>query len=721
MKCAREFIWVGLVAIATVSAFGAGVLQPGTDAGSKSKDSVVAPPSPRDARDLGIGRYVPDVNGLDLNGKPVSWRSGRGEKLTVIALTSVTCPLCKKFAPSLARIEAAYAGQGVKFVYINVSGEDSADDMHGQIKDHAFKGLYLNDKDQSIVTALHAKTTTEMFVIDGGNTLVYRGAVSDQYGVGFSHDAPRQRFLENALDAALAGQRPTISATSSPGCAIELAADAAKHAAATEPATITYTKDIARIVQNNCIECHRSGGVAPFSLETFEAVSKRASMIRTVTQEGIMPPWFAVEPKADGDGKVNDTPSHAESPWANDRSLSDAEKDTIAAWIKAGKPRGNDADLPLPSTFATGEWRIGKPSAVYQLPEPIAIKADGVMPYQIVMVPTNLAEDTWVRGTQIIPTDKAVVHHVLVFVLPEAALRDPNIRRQAAIDESGGFFAAYVPGNDSVVYPDGLAKRLPKKSVLLFQIHYTPNGKATRDQMKIGFLFDEQAPKHIVRTAGIAGRGLSIPPNAANHQERASVRMPADAKVLAFMPHMHVRGKAFRYELDRPGDAGSGDDQGLGGGRELLLDIPRYDFNWQLRYLRREPLDVPKGSTIYATAWFDNSAGNPANPDPSKTVRWGSQTYDEMMLGYVEYYLLNEDPAHPEELPAGSTPGRQRGPGGGAGAGGRGLSFESLLTQFDTNKDGKIEKKEVPENLHRQFDRLDRNKDGVLTKDDFGR
>jgi hypothetical protein len=140
-----------------------------------------------------------------------------------------------------------------------------------------------------------------------------------------------------------------------------------------------------------------------------------------------------------------------------------------------------------------------------------------------------------------------------------------------------------------------------------------------------------------------------------------------------------------------------------------------------LRYTLREPLDAPAGSTLIGTAWFDNSAENPANPDPTKTVRWGPQTYDEMMLGYVEYYLVNEDPAHPEELPAGSTPGRRRGPGGAAGAGGRGLSFESLLTQFDANKDGKIEKKEVPENLHRQFDRLDRSKDGVLTKDDFGR
>lgn len=704
MKCAREIVWSGLVAIAAVSAFGAGMLQPGSTPASKPGDSVIAPPSPRDARELGIGRYVADARGEDLSGKQTSWRTGRGEKLTVIALTSVTCPLCKKFAPSLARIEAAYAAKGVKFVYVNVSGTDSADDMRGQIKDQGFKGLYLNDKSQSIVAMLGAKTTTEVFVVDAASTLVYRGAVSDQYGVGFSHNAPRQRFLENALDAVLAGKQPDITATSSPGCAIELEGDAAKPAAP----TITYTKDIARIIANNCLECHRSGGVAPFSLETFEAVSRRASMIRAVTEEGIMPPWFAA-PHTDADGKP------LESPWANDRSLSQAEKDTIAAWIAAGKPKGDEKDMPLPRTFAQSKggvgWTIGEPDAIFQIPEPIAIKAEGTMPYQNVMVPTRLTEDKWVRAMQIVPTDKSVVHHVLVFVLPEAALNDPALRRQSAIDESRGYWAAYVPGNDSVVFPDRLAKRLPKGAVLMFQIHYTPNGKATKDQIKIGVVYQSQTPTHIVRTAAVADRRIEIPPGANNHEEQATVRLPADARLLAFMPHMHVRGKAYRYELQRPGETEP----------TIILDIPRYDFNWQLRYTLREPLDAPAGSTLIGTAWYDNSAENPANPDPTKTVRWGPQTYDEMMLGYVEYYLVNEDPAHPEELPAGTPRTPRRGPGGGAGAGGRGLSFENLLTQFDANKDGKIEKKEVPENLHRQFDRLDRSGDGVLTKDDFGR
>lgn len=699
MMSPRQTICCGLVAVAGAVALGAGAPQASDVPPSTQDVSAIAPPSPRDARELGIGRYVGDASGTDLSGKTISWRDGRGDKLTVIALTSVTCPLCKKFAPSMARVEDAYAGKGVRFVYVNVSGQDAAGDMRAQVKDHGFKGLYLNDAKLALASVLGAKTTTEVFVIDAGNTLVYRGAVSDQYGAGFSHPAPRQRFLESALDAALEGRAPNIAATTAPGCAIELPAAAAGASAAAprQPAPVTYARHISRIMQNNCIECHRTGGVAPFSLETYEAVSRRATMIRTVTQEGIMPPWFAARP-ADTGG----TGQH--SPWANDRSLSQADKDSIVAWIAADKPRGDEKDLPLPRTFAQSEWTIGAPDAVFQIPEPISVKAEGTMPYQQVLVPTRLSQDKWVRAMQIIPTDKSVVHHVLVFVLPEAALTDPALRRQAALGESRGYWAAYVPGNDSIVFPDGMAKRLPKGAVLLFQIHYTPNGKATKDQIKIGVVYSQQAPEHIVRTAAVADLRIQIPPGASNHQETASVRLPADARLLSFMPHMHVRGKAYRYELQRPGASE----------RQVILDIPRYDFNWQLRYTLREPLEAPAGSTLIGTARYDNSAQNPANPDPSKTVRWGPQTFDEMMLGYVEYYLVNEDPEHPEELPPGSTPGGRR-------AAGEGLSFDRLLALYDTNKDGKIEKKEVPPALHRQFDRLDRNDDGVLTKDDFGR
>ena len=655
----------------------------------------LAPPSPRDARMLGVGTHVADADGRDLDGAQRGWRSGRGEKATVIALTSITCPLCRKFGPSLARVEAAYRERGVKFVFVNVSGTDAAPDMRKQVADLGFKGLYLDDSEQRIAAYLGARTTTEVFVIDAGNTLVYRGAVSDQYGVGFARDEPRVRYLEEALDAVLAARAPAVRATNSPGCAIE----PSKASTPATAETITYSRDIARIIQNNCVECHRAGGVGPFALDSFEAVSRRANMIRAVTQEGTMPPWFAA-PLPDAKGH---------SPWSNDRSLSDEEKRAIVAWIEAGKPEGDRADLPLPRIHPDGKWTIGQPDAVFQLPEPIAIKAEGTMPYQNVLVPTNLSQNRWVKAVQIVPTDPAVVHHVLVFVLDEETANDPVARRRLGADEAGGYWAAYVPGNDSYVLDDGFARRLPAKSSLLFQIHYTPNGKATEDQLKLGVVFTDETPKHLVRTASVVDRRISIPPGAENHRESGELRVPADAKILAFMPHMHVRGKAYRYEIELP----------TGGGRRMLLDIPNYDFNWQLRYELREPLDVPKGSVIHGTAWYNNSANNPANPDPKQTVRWGPQTDDEMMLGYIEYYLENDDPTRPDDLARGSTPRRGFG-GGAAGGAGGGIAFKRLRTQFDANDDGRIEKDEVPENLHRQFERLDRNNDGALTKDDFG-
>jgi len=214
---------------------------------------------------------------------------------------------------------------------------------------------------------------------------------------------------------------------------------------------------------------------------------------------------------------------------------------------------------------------------------------------------------------------------VLIFV------QEKGQRRPREDGERGGFFAAYVPGNNSIVYPEGFAKPLPAGSRLLFQIHYTPNGAATRDQIRIGLLFARESPRYIVRTSGIADHRLSIPPGADNHAESGTIPVPRDVKLLAFMPHMHVRGKAFRYEAIFPN-----------GDTRTLLEVPRYDFNWQLAYRYAEPSALPAGSKVRAIGWFDNSDKNPANPDPTKTVRWGPQTSDEMLLGYVEYYFPDE-------------------------------------------------------------------------------
>ena len=553
----------------------------------------------------GVGMMVPDVAFADLDGKQHRLAEFANGKALVVALTSPTCPVGKRYLPSLAKLQRDYAGRGVALLLVAPVATDTPDVLRAAFKDAGLTAPCVPDPTGTFSKMLGAVATTDVFVLDARRTLVYRGALDDQYGLGYSLDAPRRRYVADALDALLAGQSPAIAATEAPGCVLDLG-----NAKPVELAGgVTYHNRISRLVQANCQECHRTGGVAPFGLETYEQVNAKAGMIRRMVERGLMPPWFA-KPEEKG----------AHSPWMNDRSLADRDRADLLAWLANGKPVGDAKDSPLPRVWPV-DWAIGKPDAIFQIPSPIDVKATGVMPYQNVTVNTGLTEDKWVRALEIQPTSREVVHHVLIFVRGTGALPGGD-------DGASGFFAAYVPGNDHVIYPDGFAKPLPAGARLVFQIHYTPNGTAARDQVKFGVRFAKSAPEHVVQTIGIAGIGLRIPAGADNHPESAVIPVPQEVRLLGFMPHMHVRGKAFRYELIQPD-----------GSARTLLEVPRYDFNWQLSYRFAEPPRIPAGSKIRATGWYDNSANNPANPDPNKMVRWGPQTYDEMMIGYVEYYV----------------------------------------------------------------------------------
>jgi hypothetical protein len=380
-------------------------------------------------------------------------------------------------------------------------------------------------------------------------------------------------------------------------------------------------------------------------------------------------------------------------------SLPESDKAALKAWIASDTPKGDPKDAPTPVVYASG-WNIGKPDAVFQLPEPVKIKESGVMPYANINVPTNFTEDKWVEKIEVVPGDRRAVHHVLVFVRTQESANQTRRERladQDARDELSGFFGVYVPGNSTLTYPKGLAKRIPKGAILRFQIHYTPYGQASTDQTKIGFAFAKEPPKSEVHTASVANLRFAIPPGADNHKVEAQIRVPTDVQILSFLPHMHVRAKAARYELE------------AGGKTTTLLDVPRYDFNWQLNYVLKTPLSVKAGDTVHFDAWYDNSDKNPANPDPTKTVRWGSQTFDEMHLGYIEYIIPGEKPGE-----GGSGLRRRRGggavgPGGGA-AGGVAATFRRL----DRNNDGFVTEEEAGV-LWNRIKAADANGDGKLT------
>jgi peroxiredoxin/mono/diheme cytochrome c family protein len=555
----------------------------------------------------GIGRMVPELALKDLAGREGKLSIPQGNKGLVIACFSASCPLSNKFAPELARLEKEFAAQKITFLLVSPMAGEQVEDLRKFAATYGLSSPVIPDAQGVLARALGAETTTEVFVLDAARTLVYRGALNDQYGLGYSKDAPTKNYLRDALAAVLRGAPPFVAATTAPGCALDLPPTAATAARATD---VTYHRDVARILQTNCVECHRQGGVAPFSLDTMADVIEHAGMMRKQLERGAMPPWFAAPPA-----------SGAHSPWANDRSLSTRDKSDLLAWLQSNRPAGDPKEAPLLRKFAS-EWSIGTPDLVVQIPQPIAIKAEGTMPYQFAVAQTTLTEDQWVQGYEIMPTDRSVVHHVIVQVREKGkSLRD-------RAEGSEGYWAAYVPGNTSHVYPDGFARKLPAGATVTFQIHYTPNGKATSDQIKMGLIFAKTPPRYQMQTVALVDHDLNIPPGVADHVETTQRQLPNDYYVTALMAHMHVRGKAFKYEITY-----------ADGKTETLLDIPRYDFNWQLRYDYATPKIFPRGSTIKVTAVFDNSTGNPANPDPSKTVKWGPQTFDEMMIGYFEVYV----------------------------------------------------------------------------------
>jgi mono/diheme cytochrome c family protein len=397
-------------------------------------------------------------------------------------------------------------------------------------------------------------------------------------------------------------------------------------------APVTFNKDVAPILFKNCSGCHRPGQIAPMSLLSYKEARPWARSIRDVVSERRMPPWLA-------------DPRHGE--FSNDRRLSQKEIETITAWVDSGGKEGEARDLPALPKFGEG-WTIGQPDVILSMNEEFAVPADGVVAYKYFTVPTNFTEDRYVQLAEIRQGNRSVVHHVIVTV------REPGDSAAPADAQGGegrtgrnadGMLVGWAPGMSPLTLRPGQAKLIKAGSSLVFQMHYTPNGEAGRDRTSVGLIFARQPVEKRVITAPVAARTLVIPPGDPNYESTSSYTFKDDSHIVSFMPHMHVRGKDFEYRLVLPD-----------GSTRVLLRVPRYDFNWQLSYFLKEPLAVPKGSRLECTAHHDNSAGNRYNPDPAKEVRWGPQTWEEMMIGWFDYTLDGQDL---RQVPSTSTASRQ--------------------------------------------------------------
>ena len=359
---------------------------------------------------------------------------------------------------------------------------------------------------------------------------------------------------------------------------------------------VTFNKDVAPIFFNNCVQCHRPGEIAPMSLVSFKDARPWARSIKEKVATGVMPPWHA-DPHFGA--------------FSNDRRLSQKDIDTIVAWVDQGANEGNAGDLPPAPRFLEG-WNIGKPDVVFYLPQEYSVPATGVVEYKYFNVPTGFKEDKWIQAAEIRPGVRGVVHHIIVFA-------------QSA-NEAQRLIVGYAPGEQPAVIARGLAKKIPAGSTLIFQVHYTPNGTAAKDKSYVGFVFAKQAPVAEVLTRPVMNAKFAIPPGDPNYKVESTYTFTQDAHIQSLMPHMHFRGKDFMFKVTYPD-----------GTSKMLLSVPKYDFAWQTYYVLKEPLAAPKGTRLDCLAHFDNSEKNKYNPDPAKEVRWGDQTWEEMMIGWMSY------------------------------------------------------------------------------------
>ncbi len=380
-------------------------------------------------------------------------------------------------------------------------------------------------------------------------------------------------------------------------------------ASATGSGAVTFTKDVAPILFRNCVECHRTGEIAPMSLMTYQEVRPWAKSIRERVLDGSMPPWSA-DPKY----------GH----WANDPRLSEQEIATLVKWVSLGAPKGEDKDLPPAPKFTEG-WTIGNPDAVIEMAEEYTVPADGEVPYLYFSMPTGFTEDKWIQAMEIRPGNRSVVHHVIAYA-QDASIKDRTPGGEGELRQGRTHLGGITPNKTGITYSPDSARLIKKGSNIVFQMHYTTNGVATKDRTKIGFVFAKEPGKKMLMTGNAINVRFAIPAGADNHEVKASKTFDEDVLITSFMPHMHVRGKAFSYTAVYPD-----------GRSEVLLNVPKYDFNWQHTYIPKSPIALPKGTRLDCVAYFDNSAKNKYNPDPTKPVHWGDQTWEEMMIGWFTY------------------------------------------------------------------------------------
>ncbi len=545
-----------------------------------------------------IGAKVGDLSFKDIRYLSRSLSDFPKAKAFVLVFTNTSCPVARRYFPTLRRLDKDYRDRGVQFLAVNAGEEDTITAMAAQAVEYEVEFPFVKDAPCKCVAALGVRRTPEVVVLDADRRLRYRGRIDDQYRPGGGRAEPTRNDLKEVLDDVLAGRDVAVPETPVDGCLITLPE-------ARKPETPpTYIEQVGPILRKHCAECHRPNTTAPFSLTNYESARTKAKMIAEVVTEGRMPPWFAA-------------PGHGE--FSNKRGLSADERETVLDWVASGSPRGKGDEPPAPAGD-DGKWRIGEPdltltTEVFELP------ADGDVPYKYAILPHVFLQETWVQGLQILPENPAVVHHCnMAFASLGDGFSEDN------------FLTGFVPGGEPMNLDDGTACRIPAGSVLGLQIHFVTTGKPEKCRISVGLRYPRTAVQKRLRFALLEETRIAIPGGAPAFPITAGDTLDEDAIGVGLFTHMHLRGKAMTFTA-KPPDADA----------ETLLMVPNYSFQWQMAYhLPPGKVRWPKGTRLECTALYDNSPFNPYNPDPNKTVRYGPQTWQEMMNGFVFYVAADE-------------------------------------------------------------------------------
>lgn len=545
----------------------------------------------------------------DLDGNAISLELNPNSHLTVVCFIGTECPLAKLYSSRLDKLAKKFVS--VDFIAVSSNQQDSVADLRGFRERFEVSIPIVKDADNVVADKFGAERTPEVFLVDENLRILYRGRIDDQYQPGIAKANPTRDDLMIAISERLSNHEISVPQTTVDGCLIGRIKTKEKNS------SVNFSNQISRILQNHCMECHREGELAPMELSSFDEVVGWSDMILEVIDEQRMPPWHA-------------DPAHGE--FTNERRMTTAEKQMLRDWVAAGTPEGNPEDLPKAKNFGIqSEWRLPRePDLIVDMSEAaLEIPALGVLDYHYFVADPGFEKDTWVTAAEIIPGDRGVVHHSICFIRPP----------DGADMRSAGWLAAFVPGQKPPTYDPTQGRLIPAGSKLVFQQHYTTNGRATEDVTRIGLVFgNEELIERQMLTIIAMDQDFVIKAGEPSTDVPGTFeKLPKAGELLGISPHMHFRGKSFTLDA-------TFSQANLVERDTTLLSVPNYDFNWQHIYEFKNPIPLRDIKSLNFTATFDNSSANPANPDPTQPVLWGDQTNEEMAVAFA-FVVIPRDPS----------------------------------------------------------------------------